>query len=61
MSRQLEKVARARDARIAAEEAFRRTLVEAKQSHSWAELADAARMSRTGVKWLVEGGKSAAS
>lgn len=55
MSRQLEKVARARDARAAAERAFRKTLVAAKRHHSWAELAEAAQMSRTGVKYLVLG------
>jgi hypothetical protein len=56
MSKRLEEVARARDARVAAEEEFRKKLIAAKRSHSWAEVAEAAKMSRTGVKWLVEGG-----
>lgn len=62
MTRLLEKVARARDARLEAErqhekadERFRTALVQARAQHSWAELAEVAQMSRSGVKYLVMG------
>lgn len=37
-----------------AENAFRQALREARREHSWQELADAAGMSRAGVRWLTQ-------
>lgn len=49
----LEAVARARDAKHHADQAFRAALRQARRSHSWAEIAAVARMSRGGIQWLV--------
>ena len=53
MSTLMEAVARARDARREAEEAFRNALVRAREAGaSWGELAVVAELSRSGVAWL---------
>lgn len=57
----LEAVARARDARRTAwataekaEAAFLKTLVQARRSHSWREIADVAGLARNTVRYHVE-------
>ena len=49
----LERVAKARRARAAAHEKFLTALREAKNVHSWAEIAEAAGLSKHGVRYLV--------
>lgn len=55
MSATLEAVARARDARLTSEEAFRAKLAKAHaRGHSWAEIGEVAGLSPSGVRYLVE-------
>lgn len=51
----LERVRKAKRARDKAEAVFVEALKAAKPVHSWAELADAAEMSRHGVRYIVNG------
>ncbi len=54
MATLLESVAKTAQKRAAADEAFRAALVAAKEVHSWAEIANAAGMSRGGVIHLTQ-------
>jgi hypothetical protein len=49
----LERVARARDKRAAAETAFRAALAEAHEFHSWAQIAAVAGVTPSAVRYLV--------
>lgn len=49
----LERIARARRARAKAHEKFVAAMREAKNVHSWAEIAEAAGLSKHGVRYLV--------
>jgi hypothetical protein len=53
MSVLLEKVAAAREHRAEAEAEFRLALAEAKELHSWAEIAEVAGVSIAGVRYLA--------
>ena len=49
----LQRIRKARRARDKAQDAFVSALREGKNVHSWAELADAAGLSRHGVRYVV--------
>lgn len=57
MATLLERVAATRDAKNAADEAFRQALCAAKEVHSWAELAAVSGLKPSGVRYLVEQSK----
>lgn len=49
----LERIAKAREERDAAESRFRATLKAARKRHSWAEIAAVSGLSKHGVRYLV--------
>lgn len=53
MSALLAHVQETAERRAVADSDFRAALREARRAHSWQEIADAAGMSRGGVRWLA--------